>query len=119
MSVAATSGGRVLAGQAVDRIPSWPWRISDVTMGRDHGTICTMDTVPVSRFKATCLAALERVRQTGRPLLVTKRGVPLAQIFPPPLPPAVGTRYGVLAGSIKEHGDLLAPLDADEWEALR
>ena len=78
-----------------------------------------MDTVPISRFKATCLAALERVRQTGRPLLVTKRGVPIAQILPPPRPPAAGTRYGTLAGTITEHGDLLAPLDEDEWEALR
>ena len=39
----------------------------------DHGTIGTMDSMPISKFKATCVAALERVRRTGRPLRVANR----------------------------------------------
>jgi len=46
----------------------------------------------VSKFKATCLARLERVRRTGRPLLITKRGVPIAQVVPPPPAEAPVTR---------------------------
>jgi hypothetical protein len=43
-------------------------------MERDHGCYRAVDVMPISKSKATCLAALERVRRTGRPLLVTKRG---------------------------------------------
>jgi len=78
-----------------------------------------VETVTISRFKATCLERLERVRQTGRPLLVTKRGVVIAQILPPPPPEATRSGFGVMAGTVIEHGDILEPLDPDEWEALR
>ncbi|CAN5548748.1 hypothetical protein BH24CHL9_BH24CHL9_09330 [soil metagenome] len=78
-----------------------------------------MDSVPVSKFKATCLARLERVRQTGRPLLITKRGVPIAQVVPPPAPETSKSGFGSMAGSIVEHGDILAPLDEADWEVLR
>jgi prevent-host-death family protein len=86
----------------------------------DHGTLKPVDTMPVSKFKATCLAALERVRRTGRPLLVTKRGVPIAQVMPPPPPPAAtGSRFGAMARRATEHGDIVAPLDESDWEVLR
>ncbi|MGH9042311.1 MAG: type II toxin-antitoxin system prevent-host-death family antitoxin, partial [Acidimicrobiia bacterium] len=32
------------------------------------------DAIPISKFKATCLAVLEEVRRTGRPVVVTRRG---------------------------------------------
>ena len=88
-------------------------------MERDHSTMQTMESIPVSRFKATCLERLERVRQTGRPLLITKRGVPLAQVIAPPPPEPPRTGFGSMAGTVVEHGDLLAPLDESDWEALR
>jgi prevent-host-death family protein len=76
-----------------------------------------VDTVPISRFKATCLAALERVRKTGRPLLVTKRGVPIAQVIPPPAPEVKGA-FGVMRGTADELADILEPLGEEDWEAL-
>lgn len=88
-------------------------------MGDDHGTIAGMDTLSISRFKATCLERLERVRQTGRPLLITKRGVPIAQVLPPPPTEAPASGFGIMAGTLVEHGDLIEPLDEQEWEALR
>ncbi len=78
-----------------------------------------MDTIAVSKFKATCLARLERVRQTGRPLLITKRGVVIAQVLPPPPPESPGSGFGVMAGRAVELGDIVAPLDEGEWEAMR
>jgi prevent-host-death family protein len=88
-------------------------------MVTDHGTIQTVDTVPISKFKATCLAALERVRRTGRPLLVTKRGVPIAQVVPVPPEILPGGAFGAMAGSAEELGDVVSPLPEEEWEALR
>lgn len=78
-----------------------------------------MDSLPISRFKATCLAALERVRKTGRPLLVTKRGVPIAQVVPPPPPKAAESAFGAMRGTAEELGDIVEPLPEEEWEALR
>ena len=78
-----------------------------------------MDTISISLFKATCLERLERVRQTGRPLLVTKRGVIIAQVLPPPPPAPTRSGFGVMAGTVIEHADILEPLDPDDWEALR
>ena len=33
-------------------------------------------------FKAKCLAIMDEVNETGRPLLVTKRGEPSVKVFP-------------------------------------
>lgn len=74
--------------------------------------------MPISKFKATCLAALERVRRTGRPLLVTRRGVPVAEVVPPPPPPPPERWLGALAGTGRITGDVVAPAAGeDEWEA--
>jgi antitoxin (DNA-binding transcriptional repressor) of toxin-antitoxin stability system len=77
-----------------------------------------MDTLPISKFKATCLAALERVRKTGRPLRVTRFGRPVADIVPPSGAEANRDWLGRYASSATIEGDLLAPLEAD-WESLR
>ena len=41
-------------------------------------------TVSISEFKAKCLALVDMVKKTGQPLLITKRGEPIAQVVPPP-----------------------------------
>ncbi len=77
-----------------------------------------METMAISEFKARCLAALERVRRTGRPLLVTRFGKPVAQIDPPPV--SGRKRWlGAMQGKGRIVGDLVAPLGADGWEVLR
>jgi prevent-host-death family protein len=93
----------------------------ELTMVVDHDNLIimgTMKTVSVSDFKATCLALLEEVRQTGRPLLVTKRGVPIAQVTPPPAELAPGAWLGAASDTVREIGDVESPLD-EAWEALR
>lgn len=75
--------------------------------------------MPISKFKATCLAVLERVRQTGQPVLITRRGVPVARVLPPPAEPSAVRGYGSMAGTAEEVGDITEPLGADLWEAMR
>ncbi len=77
-----------------------------------------METVAISKFKAECLALLKRVRSTGQPLLVTKRGEPVAQIVPPPRGIPVDPGYGALAGSASEAHDVVEPLPGEDWEVL-
>ncbi len=70
-----------------------------------------LESMAISHFKATCLAVLERVRRTGQPLLVTKRGKPIARILPPP-PPAEAreSRFGCMRDKIEFLGDIVEPL---------
>lgn len=79
-----------------------------------------MDTIAVSKFKATCLAALDRVRRTGRPLRVTRFGRPLADVVPAK-PEVTGAGWlGAMQGRGRVTSDLVSPVaDADEWDALR
>jgi prevent-host-death family protein len=71
------------------------------------------DTVPAGQFKAKCLALLDQVARTHRPLVVTKRGKPVARIVPLQPLPSRGLRRSVV-----EYGDIVSPL-GDEWEAGR
>ncbi|MFQ5737507.1 MAG: type II toxin-antitoxin system Phd/YefM family antitoxin [Acidobacteriota bacterium] len=73
----------------------------------------------ISKFKATCLAVLERVRRTGQPLLVTRRGVPVAQVLPPPRAvPGKESAFACMEGTAEQISDILEPLPPDDWEAL-
>lgn len=74
-----------------------------------------MESIPISKFKATCLARIERVRQTGQPLLITKRGVVIAQVIPP-RSAATESGFGAMAGTLQEHTDIVAPFDEADWK---
>ncbi len=41
------------------------------------------ERIPIFEFRPKSLAPLERVRRTGRPIIVTKRGEPIAEVVPP------------------------------------
>lgn len=78
-----------------------------------------MDTIAISKFKATCLAVLEEVRRTGQPVLVTRRGQPIAEIGPPAHPTPTSSWLGSAIGSGRIAGDVVSPVaDQAQWEAL-
>jgi prevent-host-death family protein len=78
-----------------------------------------MKTIAAGEFKQTCLRLLDEVRETGRSVVITKRGRPVAQLAPLS-PGAVGDWSGAMRGTGKILGDLVAPAaDEQEWEALR
>ncbi len=76
-----------------------------------------MEEIRISKFKATCLAVLDRVGKTRNPVLVTRFGKPIAQVLPPPIPE--GDWLGAMRDHGEIHGDLVAPVaDLSEWEVL-
>ncbi len=78
------------------------------------------ETVSISEFKATCLARLERVRRTGRPLLVTRRGEPIAEVIPPRPVRLPASWLGSAAATGRILGDLVEPsVPVEDWEAPR
>ncbi len=76
-----------------------------------------MEEIEISMFKATCLAVLDRVGKTRKPVLVTRFGKPIARILPPS---RGGEWLGVLQGEGKILDDLVTPaVDLPEWEVLK
>jgi prevent-host-death family protein len=77
-----------------------------------------MKEIAISKFKATCLAVLERVRKTGEPVLVTRFGQPIAEIKPINEVKRIRLGGGVGTGVIL--GDIVGPIgDISEWEAAQ
>lgn len=73
----------------------------------------------ISKFKAECLAVLERVRRTGDPVLVTRFGKPIAEIVPASKQPAASSWLGGLAATGRVVGDIVGPAaEGRDWEVL-
>jgi prevent-host-death family protein len=80
-----------------------------------------MRTVPAGVFKARCLAILDEVNATGEPVLVTKRGKPVARVVVPALEkkqkPARDSIFGFLEGmAVLVEGTDLINLNGGEDE---
>ena len=91
-----------------------------MTMVVDHSNISVMEEIAISKFKATCLAVIEQVRKTRRPVRITRFGKPLAEVVPPSTPDRPQKWLGSLAGTGAITGDIVSPaLEEDEWEALQ
>jgi antitoxin (DNA-binding transcriptional repressor) of toxin-antitoxin stability system len=79
-----------------------------------------MEEIAISKFKATCLSVLENVRKTGKAVLVTRFGDPVAEVIPPRASKKPKHWVGSLAGTGEIKGDLVSPAsDEDDWEVLR
>jgi prevent-host-death family protein len=79
-----------------------------------------METMPISKFKATCLAVMQRVNRTGRRVLITRYGKPVAEVVPPSRPAAKRSWIDSMAGTALTVGDIVPPAsDPEDWEVLR
>jgi prevent-host-death family protein len=72
-----------------------------------------MDTLSVSKFKATCLAVMEAVAKTKQGIIITKRGKPIAEL----IPYKAETEPVLLKDTVAFMGDIISPVAADDWEA--
>jgi prevent-host-death family protein len=72
--------------------------------------------IKASEFKAKCLAVLDDVERTRRPIVITKHGKPVAELVPHT--ERKRQARGVLKGRLEILGDIVSPIDV-EWEALK
>jgi prevent-host-death family protein len=77
-----------------------------------------MKKIAAGKFKAQCLRVMEQVRTTREPVLITKRGRPLAKLVPAEKSP--DDFIGRLEGIITIVGDIESPIvPPEDWDALR
>lgn len=77
-----------------------------------------MKTVPAGQFKARCLKLMDTVSQTREPLLITKKGRPVAKLVPADAHPR--DVFGCMKGEVEILGDIISPATPiEDWEVLR
>ena len=77
-----------------------------------------MKSVAATEFKAKCLALIDQVHDTGKPITITKRGKPVAVLQP--LADEDQMPWLKLRGTVKFYKDPFRPaIDPSEWDSNR
>ncbi|MBN2496690.1 MAG: type II toxin-antitoxin system Phd/YefM family antitoxin [Deltaproteobacteria bacterium] len=71
-------------------------------------------TVSTSELKANCSRILDGVARRRVPVVITKRGHPVAKLVP--IDEEISSLFGFARGCITIQGDIVSPLE-EEWEA--
>jgi prevent-host-death family protein len=72
------------------------------------------EEMPAGEFKAKCLQVMEQVNLTKTPVVITKRGKPIAKLVP--VESDAPEFFGCMKGTVHILGDIISPIDV-EWEA--
>ena len=68
----------------------------------------------ISQFKAHCLELIEKLQTDGQPIIITKRGKPVAKVMP--FNNEKVSLLGILKHKAEIKGDIMAPIDV-KWDA--
>ncbi|MGZ8268463.1 MAG: type II toxin-antitoxin system Phd/YefM family antitoxin [Burkholderiales bacterium] len=71
--------------------------------------------ISAAEFKAKCLKLMDEISKTRKPIVITKRGKPVAKLVPADVEQRERL-FGCMAGTVTFESDILAPSDV-EWEA--
>jgi prevent-host-death family protein len=69
--------------------------------------------ISATKFKANCARLLDQVAQRRLPVVITKRGKPVAKLVPADEGPI--DIFGYMAGTVEIVGDLISPIEDLEW----
>ncbi len=72
-----------------------------------------MESLTVSKLKATCLAVVEEVAKSKKRVVITKRGKPVAEL----IPYEAETEAVPLKDTVAFIGDIISPVATEDWEA--
>jgi prevent-host-death family protein len=85
----------------------------------------SVKTVSISEFARKSRVLLARAQHTGEPLLLTRRGKPVARVVPavsastPKADRKPGkSRLGRWKGRMEIRGDIVSPLPIEDWGSL-
>ncbi len=77
--------------------------------------------VSATDFKAKCLALIDEMNRTKVPIIVTKRGKPVAELYPARAQENLAKSFiGSMKGTVLRYDDPFAPaIDPGEWDAMK
>ena len=75
--------------------------------------MAAVNQVTAAEFKAKCLRLMDEVAKNRTPLVITKRGKPIAKLMP--IEDERIDPFGCMAGTVKILGDIISPIEQDEW----
>lgn len=64
--------------------------------------------ISAAQFKARCLKLMDEVERTREPVIITKRGRPVARLTSVESKPAQPL-FGCMAGTVTHEGDIVSP----------
>jgi prevent-host-death family protein len=77
-----------------------------------------MKKMAAGKFKSQCLSVMKQVQATGEPVLVTKRGAPLAKVVA--VEPKEEELFGFLSGQVQITGDIESPVvPVSAWRVMK
>jgi prevent-host-death family protein len=71
--------------------------------------------ITAAEFKAKCLKLMDEINKTREPVVITKRGKPIAKLVPIEEPSE--TQFGYMKGTVTILGDVVSSID-EPWSAL-
>ena len=74
-----------------------------------------MRKMQAAQFKSQCLAVMDQVVQSGRPIIITKRGKPVVQITRVESNDDEDEIFGALAGIARIKGNIENTVPATDW----
>lgn len=74
-----------------------------------------MTQIPKSRFKARALEYFRQVERTGKPIIITDRGMPVLKISPYAEDPRDALK--LLRETVVKYDAPTQPVAADDWES--
>jgi len=72
-----------------------------------------MQKIPAAQFKSQCLAVMDQVAASGRPVVVTKHGKPVVQINS--VESDEDDIFGFMAGKFRIIGDIENTIPISDW----
>jgi prevent-host-death family protein len=73
--------------------------------------------IPAGEFKAKCLQLMDKVARSREPIVITKRGKPVAKLIPADAPSPRAPLFGYMAGTAEIRGDIVET-PQPEWSVL-
>lgn len=77
-----------------------------------------MKSMAISVFKTFALKVIDEVSKNREPVLITKRGKPIAELIPYQ-GGSEKKKPGALSGTLVFEKDIVSPMGEDEWESCR
>lgn len=71
--------------------------------------------ITATEFKAKCLRLMDQVAKTREPIVITKRGKPVATLAP--IEGETKSLFGYMKGTLAILGDIVLPV-AEKWSAM-